>query len=79
MKGCRMGMIIELNPMSVPFIANREKVLDEYAQRFVDEMYQHETRRDYCEQVSLDLGDKRVTFELMGKIRRLERSQRRAA
>lgn len=72
MKTCRMGMILpDINPMSVPYIADREKILDGYARRFVDSVDGFDTLNDYCQQASLDIGDKSIIPELKARIRRL--------
>lgn len=51
-----------------------DEVLDAYARRYVDELEEMETLKDYCEQAALDLGGDRATIvrELKAKIRRLK-------
>jgi hypothetical protein len=60
----------ELNPMSVPFIKNREKILDDYARRYVERFEGIETVKDYCHQAGLDIGDKTIAVDLAVRIRR---------
>ena len=66
----------ELRPMSVPFIRDRERILDEYAQRYAESFEGVETVRDYCEQAGLDIGDKTIAVDLAVKIRRRARSRK---
>jgi len=69
----------ELNPMSVPFIRERERILDEYARRYFVRYEGAETVRDYCDQAGLDIGDKTIAVDLAVRIRKLRRGQRQSA
>ena len=69
----------ELMPMSVPFIRDRERILDEYARRYVESFEGIETVRDYCYQAGLDIGDKTVAVDLAVRIRKLCRKPRESA
>ena len=65
--------------MSVPFVAERERILDEYARRYVERFDGIETVRDYCHQAGLDIGDKTVAVDLAVRIRKLAVGGRRLA
>src|SRR5215468_9906229 len=63
----------ELNPMSVPFIRDREELIENYARRYVEHFEGAETVRDYCYQAGLDVGDKTIAVDLAVRIRRLRK------
>lgn len=71
---CRLQNI-DLDPMTVPSIAARERMLDEYARRFVESVEGFDTIKDYCKQASLDMGDKTFGMDLKARIRRLKKTR----
>ena len=65
----------ELKPMSVPFIKDRERLIESYARRYVESFDGAETVRDYCHQAGLDIGDKTIAVDLAVRIRKARRSK----
>lgn len=70
-------LIFDVDPADLPSVAAREKMIEEYAQRYIDEMCEHETLDDYCEQVAMDLLDKSIKTELKARITRIRRTKLR--
>jgi hypothetical protein len=67
------------NAKSIPYIRDRERLIEQYAMRYFERFEGAETVGDFCRQASLDIGDKSIAVDLAIRIRRLEREQRRIA
>jgi hypothetical protein len=52
---------------------DREGIIRKYAELYVEEMYEHETLNEFCEQAALDLGDDSVKDRVRAAIKQMER------
>lgn len=74
----RRHVTFNINPINVIGIAERLRIVREYAKRYVDGANDHYTLEDYADQAALDMRDMAIKREVKAEIRHLERTHRRS-
>lgn len=62
-----------INPMQIPAIRDRQRMITQYAERYLNHSHVHESLDEYCDQAAADLMDKTAKLDVKREIRRLRR------